>query len=58
MTKRQLDQAMMYMFHMGEYYNYRYTSYRNYDYDKPSCYGMPHEFNLGNTPLNEELDLC
>ena len=55
MTKRQLDQAMMYMFHMGEYYNYRYTSYRNYDYDKPSCYGMPHEFNLGNTPLNEAL---
>ena len=33
MTKRQLDQLMMYMFHMGEYYNYRYTSYRNYDYD-------------------------
>ena len=55
MTKRQLDQAMMYMFHMGEYYNYRYTSYRNYDYSKPSCYGMPHEFNLGNTPLNEAL---
>jgi hypothetical protein len=55
MTKRQLDQAMMYMFHMGEYYNYRYTSYRNYDYDKPSCYGMPNEFNLGNTPLNEAL---
>ena len=55
MTKRQLDQAMMYMFHMGEYYNYRYTSYRNYDYDKPSCYGIPHEFNLGNTPLNEAL---
>ena len=20
-----------------------------------SCYGMPHEFNLGNTPLNEPL---
>ena len=55
MTKRQLDQAMMYMFHMGEYYNYRYTSYRDFDYNKPSCYGMPHEFNLGNTPLNEAL---
>ena len=33
---------MMYMFHMGEYYNYRYTSYRNYDYrmTKPNSYGI------------------
>ena len=57
MTKRQLDASMMYMFHMGEYYSSNYGRYNPripYDY-KPSCYGLPREFNLGNTPLNEAL---
>jgi len=57
MTKRQLDAAMMYMFHMGDYYSSNYGRYNPripYDY-KPSCYGLPREFNLGNTPLNEAL---
>ena len=35
MTKRQLDLSMMYMFHMGDYYDSNYgRSYRDYDYDK------------------------
>ena len=60
MTKRQLDQSMTYMFHMADYYgsNYGYRSYKDYDYNKPSAYGIPHEFSLGNTPLNEALIFC
>ena len=42
MTKRQLDLSMMYMFHMGDYYDSNYgSSYRDYDYDKPNGYGIP-----------------
>ena len=38
MTKRQLDLSMMYMFHMGDYYDSNYgRSYRDYDYDKPNA---------------------
>ena len=56
MTKRQLDLSMMYMFHMGDYYDSNYgRSYRDYDYDKPNGYGIPSRFSLGNTPLNESL---
>ena len=41
MTKRQLDLSMMYMFHMGDYYDSNYgRSYRDYDYDKPNGYGI------------------
>ena len=57
MSKRQLDASMMYMFHMGEYYSSNYGRYNPkvpYEY-KPNCYGLPREFNLGNTPLNEAL---
>ena len=55
MTKRQLDLSMMYMFHMGDYYDSNYgRSYRDYDYDKPNGY-IPSRFSLGNTPLNESL---
>ena len=56
MSKKQLDLAMMYMFHMGEYYNDNYgRGYRDYDRSKPNGYGIPREFHLGNTPLNEAL---
>ena len=56
MTKRQLDLSMMYMYHMGDYYDSNYgRSYRDYDYDKPNGYGIPSRFSLGNTPLNESL---
>ena len=56
MTKKQLDLSMMYMFHMGDYYDSNYgRSYRDFDYNKPNGYGIPREFSLGNTPLNEAL---
>ena len=55
MTKRQLDLSMMYMFHMGDYYDIIDRSYRDYDYDKPNGYGIPTRISLGNTPLNESL---
>ena len=58
MTKKELDKAMFYMFHMADYYDDRYGPYRrDYDYrmTKPNSYSIPNEFNLGNTPLNEAL---
>jgi len=59
MTKRQLDLSMMYMYHMGDYYKSNYgRSYKDYDHNKPSAYGIPNEFSLGNTPLNEALVYC
>ena len=56
MTKKQLDQSMMYMYHMGDYYNENYCrGYRDYNFKKPDSYSIPREFSLGNTPLNEAL---
>ena len=61
MNKKELELAGMYMYHMATYYNLNYT--RNWvdnemyvaRYDS---YGIPGEFSLGNTPLNEALVFC
>ena len=56
MKKQELDQSLTYLYHMGLYYNERYT-YRNDDNDqhKGDRYLVPDEFWLGTTPLNEAL---
>jgi len=56
MKKRELDKSLTYLYHMGLYYNDRY-SYRNNDTEefKGDRYRIPDEFWLGTTPLNEAL---
>ena len=58
MNKRELDEALTYLFSMAKDYNSRWVNRSDY-YDhmneKGVSYDMPREFNLGNTPLNEAL---
>ena len=62
MPKKQLDEAMMYMYHMAEYYNSHYVYHRNWSDDlntaRYDTYGVPRQFYLGNTPLNEAILFC
>ena len=68
MKKSELEEALMYTYQMAMYYDDRYGSYRNYwkNYEKnkdriearQNCYGIPNEYCLGNTPLNEALIYC
>ena len=62
MNKRELDQALMYMYHMAFYYNASYVYHKNWNDDlqmaRYSSYGIPRQYNLGNTPLNEALVYC
>src|SRR5210317_1956881 len=61
MNKKQADLALKTMFHMGMYFEDRYTSnwrMRGYDEDALAAsenYGLPNRYYLGNTPLNESL---
>src|SRR5210317_202316 len=62
MTKKEFELASMYMYHMAQYYNCNYVYHRDFDENLQmarynSC-GVPHEFTLGNTPLNEALVFC
>lgn len=59
MKKTELDESMMYLYSMGLYYSHRYTSYSltSTDYSGYN-FGMPEEYNLGSTPLNEALIAC
>ena len=59
MKKTELDESMMYMFHMASYYHSNYNrrsfeDYQNY-LDRGNDYGIPGEYHLGSTPLNEAL---
>mgnify|MGYP005701717921 FL=1 len=58
MNKKQADLALKMMFHMGMYFDNRYT--RRYIesedyYAQSESWGIPSEYYLGNTPLNESL---
>ena len=58
MTKKVGDQAMKMLFHMGMYFDNRYT--RRYVpsedyYAQSETWGIPSAYYLGNTPLNESL---
>ena len=64
MNKKQSDLAMKTMYHMAHYFNDRYTNSRymskynnpdDYDYSQHDSYGIPSQYYLGNTPLNESL---
>ena len=55
LKKLQLDESMMFLYHLGLYYESRYSSYRGYDYSKPEAPMLPREYYLGSTPLNEAL---
>ena len=58
MNKKTIDFAMKMMYHMGAYWNNRYSTkfYKSDDYYAQSeTWGIPSEYYLGNTPLNESL---
>src|SRR5210317_1190511 len=57
MKKTELDESLMYLYHMGLYYEDRYTSrhYNASEYYKGDRFDIPREFWLGTTPLNEAL---
>jgi len=61
MNKKQADLALKLMYHMGMYFDNRYTR-RGYwqdmsddYYAKSETWGIPSKYYLGNTPLNESL---
>jgi hypothetical protein len=62
MTKKEFELAGMYMYHMAFYYNASYVYHKHMDSDmwmaRNESYGIPSEFYLGNTPLNEALIFC
>jgi len=62
MTKKEFELAGMYMFHMAQYYDANYVYHRDFDSDlqmmRYNSFGIPDEFSLGNTPLNEALVFC
>ncbi len=61
MKKQEMDEAMKTLYHMGMYFDNRYTYRRNDNYDseeylaQQNNWGIPSEYYLGNTPLNESL---
>ncbi|QOI68984.1 putative peptidase [Pelagibacter phage Mosig EXVC030M] len=58
MNKKTIDFAMKMMYHMGAYWNNRYSrKFINSDdyYAQSETWGIPSEYYLGNTPLNESL---
>jgi len=62
MTKKEFELASMYMYHMAQYYNASYVYHRDFDADlnmaRYNSFGVPGQFYLGNTPLNEALVFC
>jgi len=62
MTKKEFELAGMYMYHMAQYYNSNYVYHRDFDADlemaRYNSFGVPTQFYLGNTPLNEALVFC
>jgi len=62
MNKKQADLALKTLFHMGMYFDDRYTWNRRNAFDQDADalaasnnYGIPNKYYLGNTPLNESL---
>jgi len=57
MKRKTLDESLMYLYHMGQSYNNRYSWYTGSDPAKyqGSSYDLPTNFHLGTTPLNEGL---
>ena len=59
MNKQELNQGLMYMYHMAVHYNASYVYHKVWDNDlqmaRYNSYDIPRQYNLGNTPLNEAL---
>ena len=62
MNKKQADLALKTLFHMGMYFDDRYTWNRRNAFEQDAdalaasnSYGIPNKYYLGNTPLNESL---
>ena len=59
MNKKTIDLAMKTLFHMGMYFDNRYTRRNAWDtddyYAQSESWGIPSSYYLGNTPLNESL---
>ena len=63
LKKTELQESLMYLYSMGMYYTQHYSRgySRDYaDFNNPKRYnpGMPDEYCLGNTPLNEAIVAC
>ena len=56
LRKKELDESLMYLYHLGLEYEDRYSRMRgDYREDRGDEMGSPPEFYLGTTPLNESL---
>ena len=57
LKKQKLDESLMYLYHLAMYYDERYSWRRTLDAReyKPDSVGIPNEYYLGSTPLNEAL---
>ena len=56
LKKQKLDESLMYLYHLAMYYDNRYSWRSNvYTEYKPDSVGIPGEYYLGSTPLNEAL---
>jgi len=56
LRKKELDESLMYLYHLGIEYEDRYSRMRgDYREDRGDEMGCPPEFYLGTTPLNESL---
>ena len=58
MTKTELEESLTYLYHMANDYDTRWTRRDNLEISRGTNYGMPDQYNLGNTPLNEALLVC
>jgi len=62
MTKKEFELAGMYMYHMAQYYDANYVYHKDWNDDlraaRYDSFGIPSQFSLGNTPLNEALVFC
>ena len=55
LKKQKLDESLMYLYHLAMYYDHRYSWRSHYNEYRPDSVGIPCEYYLGSTPLNEAL---
>ena len=56
LKKSKLEESLMYLYHLSMYYDHRYSWRSNWNGEhRPDSVGIPSEYYLGSTPLNEAL---
>ena len=56
LKKQKLDESLMYLYHLAMYYDHRYSWRTNWAGEyRPDSVGIPSQYYLGSTPLNEAL---